>query len=66
MTKLLGENLSAVTAGDDKQTLVQANAIFLQKGSNLKSTFTHILSEYFKAVSQEVRRMSIKSTFNLS
>ena len=55
MSKLLGENLCSVTAGDVKKTLVQANGIFFQKGTHLMNTFTQIVMEYFKATSKEVR-----------
>ncbi|VDM24328.1 unnamed protein product, partial [Hydatigera taeniaeformis] len=50
----LGAELGAVTCGDAKKALVEANGVFIQSGSHIKETYTSAVSKHLRAAFKEL------------
>ncbi|VDK25148.1 unnamed protein product, partial [Taenia asiatica] len=54
IVKCVGEDLQAVTSGDAKKTLVEANGVFIQSGSHIKETYRGAVSKHLRAAFKQL------------
>ncbi|VDO14629.1 unnamed protein product [Rodentolepis nana] len=59
LCKSIGDNLKALNDGDEKKTLVQANAAFMHNSCKLLDTYLQIVKKHFDAMTKEVSSVTL-------